>query len=68
MEKRFITEKEKKDFKLWLVIHDLNISKFAERCGCSVAYISQLFSGKKELTPTAQKLLEKGGYIKDNQK
>ena len=49
-------------FKCWLITHNLSITQFAARCGCSRQYIHRVVTGMIHVTPSVRSLFHKGGY------
>lgn len=57
-----MSESARKRFKKWLVEHDLNYTKFADKIGVSKQYVRQVVMGECHITVKVRELFRKGGY------
>lgn len=61
-EKINFTEKQKIDFKIWLVKNHLSIREFAAKCKVSHQYIYKVINGKCTVTNAVVETFKNGGY------
>lgn len=58
----YFEDKDKIDFKVFLLKNDLTIRDFATKCGISPSYLNALLNGKRALTEELVKVFSENGY------
>lgn len=58
----YITKAALIRFKKWLVVEDLTVNKFAQRCGVSRQYVERALKGEIKITDTVRNHFKDGGY------
>lgn len=53
---------DKKRFKKWLIDHNTTAEALAKTIGISDAYISAIFKGKRNITPSIVEMFKKVGF------
>lgn len=58
----YFEDKDKIDFKVFLLKNGLTVKDFATKCGISPSYLNAILNGKRPLTESLVESLSKCGY------